>query len=142
MVRYVEKANFYSNSASSCEQYALARFLEEGYFERHLSRLRKYYQKKGELLMGIIRQSKLIPSVDVRGGKTGTHVLVKVDTSLTDTEIKWGARQQGLHISCLSEFCGRDKEPYRGVMVLNFCDMEEEEIREAVRRLGNVFVEW
>ncbi len=67
---------------------------------------------------------------------------IKADTSLTDTEIKWGARQQGIHISCLSEFCGKDKERYQGIMVLNFCDMDEGEIREAVRRLGNVFVEW
>lgn len=142
MARYVEKANFYSNSASSCEQYALARFLEGGYFERHLSRMRKYYQRKGELLMGIIRQSPLLPVVETSGGKSGTHLLVKVDTSLTDTEIKWGARQQGINVSCLSEFCGKDKEKYQGVLVLNFCDMEEGEIREAVRRLGNVFVEW
>lgn len=68
MVRYVEKANFYSNSASSCEQYALAHFIEKGYFERHLSRMRKYYQRKGDLLMGIIRQSPLLPVVDIRGG--------------------------------------------------------------------------
>ncbi len=142
MIRYVEKANFYSNSASSCEQYALAHFIEKGYFERHLSRMRKYYQRKGELLMGIIRQSPLLPVVDIRGGKSGTHLLVKVNTSLTDTEIKWGARQKGIHISCLSEFCGEEKEQYRGVIVLNYCDMDEGEIQEAVRRLGNVFVEW
>ncbi len=142
MTRYVQRANFYSNSASSCEQYALARFLEGGYFERHLSRMRKYYQKKGALLMGMIKQSSLLPVTEIRGGKSGTHVLVKVDTSLTDTEIKWGARQQGICIFCLSEFCGKDKERYQGVLVLNFCDMDEREIQEAVKRLGNVFVEW
>ena len=142
MARYVEKANFYSNSASSCEQYALASFIDNGYFERHLSRMRKYYQRKWELLIGIIRQSSLLPVTDIMGGKSGTHLLVKVDTSLTDTEIKWGARQQGIHISCLSEFCGEEKERFQGVMVLNYCDMDETALREAVRRLGNVFVEW
>ena len=33
--RYIDNANFYSNTASACEQYALARFIENGYFERH-----------------------------------------------------------------------------------------------------------
>lgn len=142
MTRFVNESNFYSNSSSSCEQYALAKFIREGYFERHLSRMRKYYQKKGELLMRVLKQSSLLPVVQISDGKSGTHLLVKVDTSLTDTEIKWGARQQNIHISCLSEFCGEIKEEYRHILVLNYADMEEKDIREAVRRLGNIFVEW
>lgn len=142
MVRYAHESNFYSNSASSCEQYALARFIREGYFERHLSRMKKYYRRKGELLMRILKQSSLLPIVQISDGKSGTHLLVKVDTSLTDTEIKWAARQQNIHIACLSEFCGEIKEEYQNVLVLNYADMEEKDIREAVRRLGNIFVEW
>lgn len=45
--RYIDNANFYSNTASACEQYALAKFMEKGYFERHLSRLKKYYHTEG-----------------------------------------------------------------------------------------------
>lgn len=142
MARYVDKAIFYSNTASSCEQYALARFIREGYFERHLSRMKKYCHMKGELLIRIIKQSVLLPAVKVSGGKSGTHLLVKVDTSLTDTEIKWAARQQKIHIACLSEFCGENKCRYQHVLVLNYSDMEEKDIREAVRRLGNIFISW
>ena len=29
--RYIDNANFYSNTASACEQYALAKFMEKGY---------------------------------------------------------------------------------------------------------------
>lgn len=142
MVRYVNETNFYSNSASSCEQYALARFIREGYFERHLSRMKKHYQAKGELLMQVIKQSSLLPAVSITGGKSGTHLLVKLDTSLTDTEIKWGARQKKILVACLSEFCGEMKEEYQNVLVLNYSDMEEKDIREAVKRLENVFVAW
>lgn len=142
MVRYIDKANFYSNTASSCEQYALARFIREGYFERHLSRMKKHYQAKGELLIRILKQSVLLPIVSISGGKSGTHLLVKVDTSLTDTEIKWAARQKKIHIACLSEFCGERRDEYQHILVLNYSDMEEKDIREAVRRLGNMFISW
>ena len=50
MRRYIDTANFYCNTASTCEQYALARFIENGYFERHLSRLKKFYHAEGERL--------------------------------------------------------------------------------------------
>ena len=142
MVRYVESANFFSNTASSCEQYALARFIRQGYFERHLSRMRKYYQNQGELLIRIIKQTALLPTVKVMGGHCGTHLLLKLDTSLTDKEIKEKARQQGINIACLSEFCVEVEPEYENVLVINYSDLEESTLREAVRRLGNIFIQW
>lgn len=142
MVRYVQSANFYSNTVSSCEQYALARFIREGYFERHLSRMRKYYQNQGELLGRIIKQTSLLPTVRVMGGNSGTHLLVKLDTSLTDQEIKEAARAQGINIACLSEFCLEVEPEYENVLVINYSDLDERTLKEAVRRLGNVFVQW
>lgn len=142
MRRYINSSNFYSNTSSSCEQYALAKFINEGYFERHLSRMKKYYRIQGERLIRILKQSALLPAVTITGGSSGTHLLVKVDTSLTDTEIKWAARQQRIQLSCLSEFCVEVKPEYQHILVLSYSDINETIIREAVRRLGNIFVEW
>lgn len=140
--RYIDSANFYSNTASACEQYALAKFMEKGYFERHLSRLKKYYYTEGERLIRIIRQSSLLPVVDVRGGESGTHLLVKLDTSLTDGQIREEAKHQGIQVACLSQFCIQVRPEYEKVLVLNYSDMDEGRLREAVRRLGNVFMQW
>ena len=142
MHRYIDNANFYSNSASSCEQYALAKFIEKGYFERHLSRMKKYYHTEGERLRRILKQSSLLPAVSVSGGESGTHLLVKVDTSMTDQEIKDAARQAGINLACLSEFCSQVRPEYEHTLVLNYSDMEEKNLREAVRRLGNLFIQW
>ena len=142
MKKYVESANFYSNTVSSCEQYALASFIRGGYFERHLSRMKKYYRMEGELLMRLLRQSPLLPVIRIIGGESGTHLLVEVDTSLTDVEIKWAAREQQINIACLSEFCGEITPEYQHVLVLNYSDTDESTLSEAVRRLGNIFTEW
>lgn len=142
MRRYVDSGNFYSNTSSSCEQYALAKFLNEGYFERHVRRMKKYYRLQGERLIRILRQSSLLPVAGITGGQCGTHLLVKVDTSLTDTEIKWAARQQKIKVACLSEYCSEQRSEYQHVLVLGYSDLDETVIREAVRRLGNLFVQW
>lgn len=142
MRRYIHSSNFYSNTSSSCEQYALAKFINEGYFERHLSRMKKYYRIQGERLIRILKQSVLLPAVTITGGGSGTHLLVKVDTSLTDTEIKWAARQQKIQLSCLSEFCSEIRPEYQHILVLSYSDINETIIKEAVRRLGNIFIEW
>lgn len=142
MEHYIARANFYSNSASSCEQYALARFIENGSFERHLSRLKKYYRQEGERLLRIIKQSSLIPSSRITGGSCGTHLLVYLDTSLTDVEIRWAAKSKGINLACLSEFCTEIRPEYEHVLVLNYCDLDERTLAETVRRLGNIFIQW
>ena len=142
MERYIARANFYSNSASSCEQHALARFIENGSFERHLSRLKKYYRQEGERLLRIIKQSSLIPASQITGGSCGTHLLVYLDTSMTDVEIRWAARSKGINLACLSEFCTEVQPEYEHVLVLNYCDLDERTLAETVRRLGNIFIQW
>lgn len=142
MERYIAHANFYSNSASSCEQYALARFIENGSFERHLSRLKKYYRQEGERLLRIIKQSRLIPVSRITGGSCGTHLLVYLDTSMTDVEIRWAAKSHGINLACLSEFCTEVEPEYEHVLVLNYCDLDEGTLAETVRRLGNIFIQW
>ena len=46
MARYREQLGFYSCSVPLFDQYVLARFISQGYFERHLNRLRR--QNKGK----------------------------------------------------------------------------------------------
>lgn len=139
---YVEKANFFTNSVSSLEQYALASFIKEGYFERHLSRMKKYYRVEGERLIRTIRQSSILPVKSISGGECGTHLLLALDTSMTDEEIKQAAREQGIHVSCLSDYCCARKKEYENVLVLNYSELDEAVLQQAVRRLGNIFIQW
>lgn len=138
MDRYVQKMNYYSNTVSSFEQYALAAFLKQGFFERHISRMRKYYREYRNRIVQYIKEAAL-PVKEIRGGDAGTRLLVKMDTTLTDTQIKWAAREAGLKIECLSEFCHEQKEEYNGTVILNYADLSEEVLREAIRRLAHIF---
>lgn len=44
--KYYETLSFYSCTVSNFEQYALAKFMANGSFEKHINRLRNYYQTK------------------------------------------------------------------------------------------------
>ena len=46
MAQYREKLGFYSCSVPLFDQYVLARFISQGYFERHLNRLRRQNKNK------------------------------------------------------------------------------------------------
>ena len=137
--RYIDQTHFFTNSTSSLEQYAVARFLEKGYFERHLNRIRKQYRQAGERLISLLQESEQIPIRSIRGGDSGTHVTVRVDTDMPDSELQRRSAEMGIHLNCLSDFCTRPDPRYDHVMVLNFSDMSEETQREAIRRLGEIF---
>ena len=138
--KYVRTANFYSNTSSNLEQEALARFIHDGYFEKHLNRMRKYYLQQGTILKSALLDTPSIPIVEISGINTGTHLLVKVNTTLTDKEIKKRAAVLKINLCCLSEFCTEKKHQYAHTLVLNYSSMTEEQIQKVAALMGKIFI--
>lgn len=139
MERCRESANKFANPVSSCEQYTMAKFLNDGYFERHLRRMKMYCKESGQQLMRLLRASKKLPVVEITGGESGTHLLVKLDTDLTDMQIRWAARQRGIGVSCLSQYCSFPEERYAKTLVMTYSNVDLDVLEEAVRRLEEIF---
>ena len=136
---YISSANFFSNTSSNLEQETLARFLADGYFARHLNRMRRYYFNQGNMLRQIISETPQIPAEEIAGIETGTHLLIRLNTQLPDQEIKLRARLKGINLCCLSEFCVTDEPQYRHTLVLNVPSMPQERMREICIALGEIF---
>ncbi len=136
---YVSSANFFSNTSSNLEQFTLARFIGDGYFDRHLNRMRKYYHSQGEKLFSAIKKTGALPTEEISGIESGTHLLVKICTKISDEEIKMKARQRGINLCCLSEFCIGDAAKYQSILVLNYSNMDESAMQEIITVLGEIF---
>lgn len=140
MERYVSTMNFYACTVSGFEQYALAAFMQKGYFERHIRRMITYYRQQREKILKIFRESPLMSVSKIVEKDAGTHFLLQVDTPLSDTEIKWAAREKGILLNCLSEYCFDNAEKYKGILLINYADVEEERLKQAVRALEEIFL--
>lgn len=138
MARYEQSMNYYSNTVSSFEQFALAEFMEKGYFERHISRMRKYYREYRERIRLILKESGL-PISKTGGDEAGTRILVELATTLSDAQIKQEAAKAGIKLECLSEFCHERKELFAHTLILNHADMDEAVMKEAIGRLAHIF---
>ena len=88
--RFYANLNFYACTVSNFEQYTLARFIEEGYFEKHINRMRNHYRNLRDLLMNEINQSKLRPYITIHEADAGLHFLLTLTTSLTDEDLEIG----------------------------------------------------
>lgn len=140
MERYVSTMNFYSCTVSGFEQYALATFMEKGYFERHLRRMVTYYRQQHEKILKMFRESSLLSIGKILEEDAGTHFLLKLDTGLSDTEIKWAAKEHGILLNCLSEYCFAHAERYKGILLINYSDIEERELQQAILALEEIFL--
>lgn len=67
---------FADRHTSTLEQLILARFMEEGYFDRHIRRMRKIYRKRRETLVSSLRRH--LPEARILGESAGMHLVVEV----------------------------------------------------------------
>lgn len=155
LARYVDTMSFYSCTVSSFEQYALARFIDEGHLERHINRTRNFYRRQREAVLREIAQSPLAEISHVEERNAGTHFLLYVRTRLTHDQVRQRGAAQGLNISLFNDYLLRDGdglserttkrfEQYSNgetALVLNYAGIEPERLSETVRRLACVFPE-
>ena len=116
------------------EQRALALFLAEGHFERHLARLRAHNAERQEALLAALA-AELGTVVPARPAAAGTHLVVRIeDVSLSATQLAMRARAIGVAVEPLS-FSRRldagDRE-----LLLHYARLTPAEIREGVRLLA------
>lgn len=142
MDRYEETMSFYSCTVSSFEQYALSRFISDGYLERHISRMRQYYKKQRAIIMDALSASPLSAISEVVENGAGTHFLLKIHTALSGKEIRQKAEMEGLCLSMYTDYCSTFSEDEERTLIINYAALEAEKISEMIRRLCGIFPEY
>lgn len=139
MERYKQELNFYSCTVSNFEQYTLARFIEQGHFEKHINRMRNYYRTQRDTIISCIRQHPYFDRVTIKEENAGLHFLLEVDTSLSDQELVEHAIKKGIHVSCLSEYYYNRQNAVPHTLILNYSGLEGEKIEQAIEKLFSSF---
>lgn len=128
-VQFHERLGFYSCTVSTFDQFTLAGFIEGGYFEKHINRMRTYYKNLQKRLIESIKNGPAASKVEIAEEEAGLHFLLKLKTSLTDRQIVEKARAMGYRVLTLSECYIRDGlEIDSHTLVINYSGMEEDQL--------------
>ena len=133
---FYKKLSFYSCTVSNFEQYTLAKFIQEGYFEKHINRLRNYYHSKRDALITAIRNSRLNDFVTISGEEAGVHFLMKIETSQPEEKLIQSAGTQSIKMAPLSGYYHVPGEAPDNVYIMNYSSIEIDDIKEIVHRLN------
>lgn len=133
---FEKRLSFYSCTVSNFEQYTLARFMEEGYFEKHINRTRTYYRHVRDELITNIRKSSLASCCQIREEDAGLHFLLHVDTEISDEELLQKAERAGIRLSSLAEYyCKPTSDTSEHTFVINYSGLSAQKIPEVVNML-------
>lgn len=102
--RFKEKLSFYSSTVSSFEQYTLASFILDGYFEKHINRMRLFYIRQRKAILSLIYSSPMKDRCSVIENDSGLHFILRLHTTLSDEKVKEILKEEGIKISALSDF--------------------------------------
>ena len=125
MARYRSRLGFYSCAVSAIEQLTLAHFLSEGYFEKHLNRMLKYYRGlRGSLLDGIRR---LHEPVEIFEQDSGLHFILRLRHPVDGDAFCRALSAGGLRVTPLQQYC-IPGAPAQDGFVVDYGNLEETEI--------------
>ncbi|MFT3983959.1 MAG: PLP-dependent aminotransferase family protein [Lachnospiraceae bacterium] len=130
---FYRRLSFYSCTVSNFEQYTLARFLKNGSFEKHINRLRNYYQCKRDAIFEAFGQSKIKKYISIQGEEAGVHFLMHVNTEKTENEFMAQVRAKGVKLASLSEYYHHNSfADHRNHYVMNYSSIDVGNVGKAV----------
>ncbi len=121
------------------EQYALTDFITEGHFERHIRRIRRFYNQRRQVLVKAINQY-LGERATILGENAGIHLIVKLHTQLSEEKIIKSAKDVGVGMISLKPYYLQTTTTKE--FIFGYSSLTEIQLIEGVRRLANIQELW
>ena len=143
--RWREMFGAYANTVSRFEQQTLRRFLADGYFTRHISRMRKIYKARMELLSEQLEKTFGKENITLQGRHTGLHLLLTLHNAPGEEILVYAAQREGVRLRGLGEYyMERREECPSSTVVIGYASVADRDIPdlvEALHRAWNEFAE-
>jgi GntR family transcriptional regulator/MocR family aminotransferase len=120
---------------ATLEQQTLAEFIAGGMYERYLRRVRKRNAARREALLDSI-EKWIGDRVEITGDGAGAHVVLWPKKQVMEESVVARAAERGVGIYRIAPYFL--KRARRAGFLLGYARMREPEIREGIRRLGEV----
>jgi GntR family transcriptional regulator / MocR family aminotransferase len=120
---------------ATLEQRALTDFINEGYLERHLRRMRALYDRRRQKLVGTLK-TQFGDHVTILGENSGMHLMIRLRSQWNAAEVVQRAAAVGIGLlDARIYYLGAGPEDE---FVLGYATLSERKIQEGIRRLARV----
>ena len=148
--RYYKTLSFYSCTVSNFEQYTLASFINRGYFEKHINRMRLYYARRRKQVLDIIKKSPLGDRCEIIEKDSGLHMLIRLfmdgsghDLNESGYSLSFGdfdrkLAEKKIHITPMSEYYDNPCDADRGLYLINYSNLDIKKLGKALEIMAEL----
>lgn len=136
--RFYDQLGFYSCTVSNFEQFTLARFINEGYFEKHINRMRLYYARQRQTVLDAIRASRLHGQCDIIEQDSGLHFILHLHTHQNDTALQAALAASGIHLAALSEYYDMHRPKASHRFILSYSNLQTDTLLQALNTIADL----
>jgi GntR family transcriptional regulator/MocR family aminotransferase len=119
-------------------QAVLARYLADGFWDKHLRRMLAHNKRKYNLLVGAL-QSAMGQRVDILANGSGLHLLVGVLDGRSQHELLALARRAGVKVYGTDCYWMANHHPMENYVLIGFSAIDENSIEAGVARLAEAW---
>lgn len=135
---FLKTKSIVDRGAPTLTQAAVADFITEGHFERHLRRLRKEYGRHRQILVSAI-ETYLDDKVRFAPEPAGLHVMLYLHDDMDEERLVARAANAGVRVYEGAPY--HLQKPAPPSILLGFSGLRPDQIEEGVRRLGKAFTD-
>ena len=138
--QFEDKLNFYSNTVSNLQQYTLAYFIKDGYFEKHLNRMRLFYQRKRDNLVQKLLSSPLKNHITIHEDESGLHFIMTITSDLSEEKICQLALENHLLMTPISHYYHGKNRLFEKSFIVNYANISEKESDYIINVLSKIIL--
>ena len=127
--KYESRLDFFSCTVPRSDQDILEIFIKEGYFERHLNRMRTNYRIKRDILIESIKRH--LPKARVVENNSGLHILMTLE-DLSEKEILDCGVNAGVRFYPISVFY-TGKNIKKSTVLVGFASLTDDDIKKGIK---------
>lgn len=136
-----EKFGFYSCPVSAFEQYTLSEFIRDGFYGKHIIRMKNFYRNLRNELIRAMENSRISGKMIIKEEEAGLHFLLSVKSDESSDVIKNKLQKKNINLPLLRDFYyGTPPDDIENIFVINYSGIRKERIAETVKRIEEVLL--
>lgn len=147
---YTDICGHYSCTVSRLDQSILTHFLAEGYFEKHVNRMRKLYRSKHDLALSCLQPLINQYHLKIHGENAGLHLAIELpESGIPERELIQNAAEKGIRLHGIGEhFLPENTQNHQLIqdntklsgILLGYSNLSQEEIKKGICLMADTHI--
>lgn len=127
----------YTQGCSKVDQLILSKFMREGYYQKHIRRIRRIYAEKSNIITNLIK-TKYSDIIKVVSNSSGLYVILEINTKKTELEIVDEIDKMGIKATSFSQYVKGLNKGKKPIIMLYFFNINIVKLDEIVDKIVEI----